>query len=231
MKTKVLFPLAAMMIFIAVGCGGPQGEKAKVSEAKSVDSEMKGTEMMVNTDKSQIGWLGSKPTGQHFGAVNVSSGEIWMEDGQIEGGKFLMDMTSILVEDIKDEEMNQKLTNHLKSTDFFNVEKYPQAEFVITDVADWQGGQVEEGESGNMITPTHEITGNLTIKGISKSITFPAIVKMNDKEFSAYTPQFIVDRTDWDIKFKSRKFFDDLKDNFIFDDIGLKIILNASAKS
>jgi polyisoprenoid-binding protein YceI len=140
-------------------------------------------------------------------------------------------MTSIVVEDIEDEEMNQKLTNHLKSTDFFNAEEYPQAEFVITNVAEWQGGQVEEGESGNMVTPTHEITGNLTIKGISKSITFPALVKMDENGMSAYTPQFIVDRTDWDIRFKSRKFFDDLKDNFIFDDIGLKIVLNASMKS
>ena len=231
MKTRITYVLSGAIFLFIMGCGGPQGEKAKVSEAKEVKTGDKGTVMLVNTANSQVGWLGSKPTGQHFGNVQISNGELMLDEGELISGKFQIDMTSIANEDLESEEYNQKIVNHLKSEDFFNVEAYPVADFVITDVSEWQGGQVEEGETGNLVTPTHEITGNLTIKGISKSISFPALMKLEGDDFMAYTPQFIINRTDWDIKYKSRKFFNDLKDNFIFDEIGLKIVLRASAKS
>jgi len=231
MKTRLGYILSGAMFLFIMGCAGPQGEKAKVSEAKEVKTADKGKVMLVNTANSQVGWLGYKPTGQHFGYVQIAYGELMLDEGELVGGNFQIDMTAITNEDMEKEESKQKIVRHLKSDDFFHVEEYPVAEFVISDVIAWQGGQVEEGETGNLLTPTHEITGNLTIKGISKSISFPALLKLEGDDFMAYTPQFVINRTDWDIKYKSRKFFDDLKDNFIFDEIGLKIVLRASVKS
>lgn len=230
-KIKSAYLLAGASILFIMGCGGPQGEKAKATEAKELGTDQAEKTMIVNTEKSMVAWLGSKPTGQHIGTIHLTGGEILLDGKTIIGGKFTIDMNSIVNTDLEDEEYNQKLVKHLKSTDFFNTEEFPQAEFAITGVTEWEGGQVEEGETGKLLTPTHQITGNLTIKGISKSITFPAVVKIEDNVLQAHTPQFVVDRTAWDIKFKSNKFFDNLKDNFIFDEIGLKIILLASTQN
>jgi polyisoprenoid-binding protein YceI len=106
----------------------------------------------------------------------------------------------------------------LNSEDFFNTAAHPDGSFEITKVED-----VTDGSA------THKITGNLTLKGIAKSVTFPANITINDSGIEAASLDFTIDRAEWDIRYKSNKFFDNLKDDFINDEIGLKIKLTAGA--
>ncbi|MBN1338308.1 MAG: YceI family protein [Bacteroidales bacterium] len=207
----------------------PEGQKTDASEAKAVDMEATaGVEFTVNTASSQIEWLGTKPTGQHTGTIMLQSGSLTVIDGELKGGQFIVDMNSIINHDLEEEEWNTKLVNHLKSDDFFSVEKFPTARFEITSVEKFEGIEEPKKEPEGEEAPTHLITGNLTMKGITKSITFGAVVKSESGAISAYTPQFKIDRSEWDVRYQSKKFFDDLKDKFIHDDIALTIKLIAN---
>ncbi|MEZ5195615.1 MAG: YceI family protein [Bacteroidales bacterium] len=226
MNKKINYLYIALIGIILSACGGPEGEKAETSDAKDVKSvEGEKTNFEINTTASIVEWKGTKPTGEHVGTVNITKGKILVQDGNIVAGKFTMDMASIVNKDLEDAEWNKKLVDHLKSPDFFNTAEFPQATFELTEIKEYSGEALEDGSM-----PTHSITGNLTIKGISKSITFPAMVKMSNTQISATTPEFLIDRTDWDIKYQSRKFFEDLKDKFIYDEIGLKLSIQTDLK-
>lgn len=226
MNRKVNLIYVALIGIIISACGGPEGEKAEATDAKEVKN-VEGSKIgfMVNSAKSIVEWKGTKPTGKHVGTVYISKGKILVQDGKMVAGKFTIDMNSIVNTDLEDPKWNQKLIGHLKSDDFFSTSEYPEASFVSTGIKEYKGSALEDGSM-----PTHSITGNLTIKGISKSITFPAMVTMSDTKIFATTPEFIIDRTDWDIKYQSKKFFEDLKDKFIYDNIVLKIIIESEIK-
>lgn len=167
----------------------------------------------IDLDRSSLEWLGKKVTGQHNGNIALSSGALIVEDNEITGGTFTIDMTSITNEDIKDQEYNQKLVGHLKSDDFFGVKKYPEATFKITEVEE------NEGEK-------FDITGDLTIKGITHQISFPADITVGKKEVVA-NAKIIVDRSKYDVRYGSGSFFDDLGDKTIYDDFEMDISLVA----
>jgi len=149
-----------------------------------------------------------------------------MKDGQIAGGEFIIDMKSIENHDLESREWNSKLVNHLHSDDFFSTDLHPHAKFVITGVEKYTGVSKEESQM-----PTHTITGNLTIKDVTKSIRFNAIISMDENSVTAESAPFVIDRTKWDVKYKSNSVFDNLKDDFIHDDIGLKVKLQSSLES
>lgn len=215
-KIGKLFSLFALAATIA-SCGGPQGNKTQTGEAQEVSVKSGDVTLMVDLDASNIEWVGAKPTGQHNGTVNLSSGELMLTEGMIVGGKFIIDMNSIVDLDLTDAEDNAKLVGHLKSADFFEVETYPTAIFEITSV---------EAVSDNS-QASHSITGNLTMKDVTKSITFPALVTIDDNGVTASSPAFLIDRTQWNVQYGSKTLFDGLKDKFINDDISLKINLKA----
>ena len=164
----------------------------------------------VNTDKSKLEWVGKKVTGQHDGTVLIKSGSLETDGKTISGGNFVIDMTSIKVLDIKDPEYNGKLQGHLESDDFFSVSSHPEAKFVLT--------QAEKREKDYLIT------GDLTIKGITHSISFPANIVLKNSGFIA-DADFTIDRTKWDIKYGSGSFFSDLGDKTINDDIEFSLYL------
>ncbi|MCD4736158.1 MAG: YceI family protein, partial [Bacteroidales bacterium] len=138
-KLNVISFFAASVLFFSCA-NSPEGDKTEATDAKEVkESAMKGTELNVNIDNSLIEWIGAKPTGQHNGTVLLKSGKLLMNNGRITGGSFTMDMTSIKVLDLEEEEWNTKLVNHLKSEDFFSVEKFPDATFTITSVEKFEG--------------------------------------------------------------------------------------------
>ena len=173
--------------------------------------------MKVNTTDSKLEWVGEKVTGKHWGTVNISGGTIEVKDGKITGGEIHVDMTTINVEDLEGDS-KAKLTGHLKSDDFFSVEKNPKVKFVITKVkAD------SKLKNGN----THTITGELTIKGNTETISFPARVNMEDGEMTAFA-SFKLDRTKWDIRYGSGSFFDNLGDKTIYDEFQVKFNIKAS---
>ena len=152
------------------------------------------TTLPVDTEASSINWNAKKVGGAHNGTVKLSKGNLNLDGNKLTGGSFVMDMTTIKDVDITNEGMNQKLTGHLKSDDFFGVEKNPTSTFTITKAA-----PVGKAKGG---VANYNITGDLTIKGITHPVSFPATVKVNGNSAEA-TAKVTVDRLKYDIKFRS----------------------------
>ncbi|MDP2423748.1 MAG: YceI family protein [Bacteroidales bacterium] len=213
MNRKLSIGLFASAAIFMVACGGPQGERAITGDAQNV-AEKQGVTYVADLATSNVEWIGTKPTGQHNGTISLSEGYAIVSNGAITGGEFIFDMNSIVDIDLTDPDMNGKLTGHLKSGDFFEIETYPTSKFIITSVE-----ANENSETGE----THMITGNLTMKDVTKSISFTAMVSITDLSIKATSNNFLINRADWNIKYGSKRFFDNLKDNFIHDDISLKV--------
>ncbi|MFO7722014.1 MAG: YceI family protein [Bacteroidales bacterium] len=206
------------MLFILASCGGGiKGDKVESGEAMEEQIVVGDKLLEADLAESNVEWVGKKPTGQHNGTVELKEGRLELSEGKLIGGSFTMDMKSIKVLDLTDPKMNGDLRGHLSSPDFFSVDSFPTATFVIT-------GAEEIANPGL----THKITGNLTIKGITRSISFDANVRAEENKLIATTPQFIINRAEWNVRYGSKSFFNNLKDNFINDDIGLKINLTAT---
>lgn len=166
----------------------------------------------VDVTKSSISWEGKKFTGGHTGSVGLTSGTLIFSGKKLTDGGFVANMTTIKTMD--GEKPNAGLDKHLKADDFFGVEKFPAANFVIKKVA---------GSGANL-----NITGDLTIKGVTQSITFPATVVWNaDKTVTATAEKITIDRTKFGIQFKSKSVFSTLGDNFIYDEFTLAVKLVA----
>lgn len=166
---------------------------------------------MVDTSTSKITWTASKVTGTHSGGLNIKSGELKMDGGKLTGGSFEADMTSITCTDMEGD-MAGKLVGHLKSADFFGTDKFPTAKFVINRA-------IPIDSKGN-----YKIIGNMTIKGISKEVRFNAKVSEQSGKPMA-SAKIILDRTDFDVRFGSGSFFDNLGDKTIYDEFELQVNL------
>lgn len=231
MKSITKFSALLIVAGIFAACSSGGGETTKTSEAKESTASEYDMVYEVDSDRSKLEWEGYKPTGQHDGTVDIVSGSLMMKDGNLVGGEFVMDLTTISVLDIEDPGMNERLTGHLKSADFFEVETYPQARFEITGVKPFDGKPVNpEMEKGDL-KATHTITGNLIVKDISKSISFNAMVNEKEGKFRAKTNMFFLDRTEWNVQYKSKKIFSNLKDDFINDEMGISIKLVAEPQT
>lgn len=160
--------------------------------------------LAVNAAKSTVQWTGKKVTGEHTGTISIKDGSLMVEKGKLTGGKIVIDMKSIVDKDLTDPAWNAKLIGHLKSDDFFGVETYPTSELVITSVA---------GSPEN-----YTIAGNLTIKGITNPVTFNTTASPDGKN---YKGTITIDRAKYNIKFRSKSFFENLGDNLIYDDFTL----------
>lgn len=161
----------------------------------------------VDLTNSSIGWSAKKVGGGHTGTVKITEGSLVYNGKSLRKGLFLMDMSSITSD-------NARVTTHLKSPDFFSAEKNPISKFEITKVTAAGKERVN-------------ITGNLTIKGITHPLTFPATVKQGKDVVVAVASGIRVDRTKYDIKFRSKTFFGDIGDKAIDDEFELNINLTA----
>jgi polyisoprenoid-binding protein YceI len=170
--------------------------------------------LTVDVQKSNIVWKGYKVTGSHYGNVKIKSGSLNMEDGKLTGGSFEIDMNSITCDDLKGDS-NGKLVGHLKSDDFFGVAKYPTAKFVITQA-------IPYGTPGS-----YKLVGNLTIKETTKQVKFMADVVGENGMITA-SADIKVDRSDYDVRFGSGSFFDNLGDKTIYDEFDLQVKLVAA---
>ena len=178
-------------------------------------TNIKKTNYKVNTETSKINWKGFKPTGSHFGTIDLDNGNFIVKNDKIVGGEFTINMNSISDLDMPaDNEYNAKLVDHLKSADFFYVEKYPNGSF-----------QIKETENRDSKTL---IKGELTLKDISHPVSFLADLNIENGQLTLKSESFKVDRSKWNIRYKSKSFFDDLKDKFIEDDmeISIEVIAN-----
>jgi polyisoprenoid-binding protein YceI len=211
---KVLLMIAVAAFATACNNSTETAETTEVTTAVEA-----GEATVLALSESTVKWTGKKLTGEHFGKINISEGSLFVDGDQLSGGSFTIDMNTITVEDLTDAAQNKDLTDHLFSEDFFNVAQFNAANFEITGVE----ALAAADEAGN----THTISGNLTIKGITQGISFPAKVDNNEAGINA-SAKFNIDRTLWDIKYKSGKFFPELGDKVISDEIGIELNLAAT---
>ncbi len=167
-------------------------------------------EHQVMTKDSKVNWVGEKVTGKHTGTVELKNGNIQISEGELVGGYFEMDMTTILVTDLQGE-YQQKLEGHLKSDDFFGVNSYPTAKFVITNVKKQEDG-------------SYYVAGKMTIKDVTKQIEFTTNLEEKAGKMVA-SAEVIIDRADFNVRYGSGSFFDNLGDNMIYDNFTLNVNL------
>lgn len=211
MKTKVM--LASFLAIIGLTA-------FIIKNEKSVAGNFARKTFIVDEKSSTVEWLAKKVAGQHKGTVKLSKGEMKVSKENITGGSFEMDMTTINVTDLEGE-WKDKLVNHLKSEDFFSVTKHPNATFVIT--------KAEKNKDASEGNPNYRFKGNLTIKGITKEISFPATVSIKDNILTG-NADFIINRTWWDIRYGSKTFFETIGDKAIEDEFNLKLNIIAKKK-
>ncbi|WP_130735608.1 YceI family protein [Flavobacterium sp. J27] len=178
---------------------------------------------VLDTTFSIIDWTGSKPAGTHTGTIALKEGSFELTEGKITNGSFVIDMTSITVTDLKEDEGKGNLENHLKglgekeSEDhFFNTSKFPTSNFKINSV-------IENGDK-------YTVNGTLTMKDITKEVSFPATIAIAEHEISLISDTFKIDRTLWGVNYASKSIFDDLKDKFVNDEIELTVKVKATKK-
>src|SRR6185503_18219271 len=136
---KLIYVIVAGLFLAA--CTAPESDKAKTTDAKQEAVNTAGVKYAVDTKASRVEWIGTKVSGYHTGSVNIKSGELMVSNGNITSGSFVMDMPTIVAigpEKVK-KENSEKLTGHLHSAEFFDVQKFPEATFVITDVKPFSG--------------------------------------------------------------------------------------------
>ncbi len=204
------FLLMALVCIVFAACqNNPEGDKAKTTSAVDSTANTAGMELMIDTAQSTIKWTGRKVTGQHTGTVKINSGSVFLNDGQLSGGTFIIGMNSISNTDLNgDADSKAKLEGHLKSADFFDTEKHPTSTFEITSVKDLGNNKVS-------------ISGNLTMRGVSKNVTFDAtITEVAETVFKA-SADFNINRKDWGVAYKG------MQDDLISDEINFKINLVA----
>lgn len=218
MKRK-LFSLGVTLFMTAMVVVSCKKEKPLASENNEVTTTKEGNPFIVDTLNSKIEWKGykifkSENTG-HFGTLKFESGDVTVKDGKLESGKFVADMNSLTSEDLKsDAAQLEKLNGHLKSGDFFEVEKFPTASYEITKVTPSAGGDY------NTL-----LDGNLTVKGISKLVQFKANVSVKEGEVSIATEPKDIQREEFGVKFKAPA-----ENGVIKDEITLQISIKALEK-
>lgn len=175
---------------------GTTSETEVEGEVVSYDGEY-----ILNTQASTVEWVGKKVGGQHNGTVDVQSGNFTVVNG-IGNGEFVLDMTTINTLDLEGAG-KERMDGHLKNEDFFHVEAFPTATFVLKDIEVTTQGPVG-------------VVGDLTIKGITNPVAFMAEFSQAGEQ-TMVMADFSLDRTLWDIRYGSLKFFSDIADSAIDD--------------
>ncbi len=208
---KVVLTVMAGALMLASCVSNPDGKRAETSDQLSdATSSHTANELAVDTDQSSVHWTGRKVSGEHHGDVQIKSGALSVEDGKLVGGNFVLDLTTITNHDL-DGEYKGKLEGHLKSADFFDVDNHPEASFEITGVQ-------EGAEAGTVI-----VSGNLTIRGVTKNITFDAQLQEASDSAVKATADFNIAREDWGVNYAGQA------DDLISKEINFKVTLVAGA--
>ncbi len=217
---KVFFGLSIIGMVFLVSCGSKDTVEAKDAQDTAIASA-EATVYTVNPNISSVTWKGgkifqdtSKPEEGHYGSVKLKSGEVTVQGGVLESGKFVADQTTFESADLNsDAETKAKFEGHLKSADFLDVEKFPEASFEITSV-----NVLTEGDFNT------EISGNLDFRGIPKNVTFKANVKEEGDKVTIKSEEFKINRQDFGIVYKGGG------DSIIKDDVMLQLDVTADKK-
>ena len=168
----------------------------------------------VDTEKSVVKWKGSKVTESHVGNISITKGILMIEHGKLRGGEFSIDMTSIENTDMEGRR-KERLEWHLKNEDFFDVENFPTSTLSITKVL-----PIKEVDKGDYL-----VIANLTIKGITNSVTFYADLDGSGLNYVAKA-NIKIDRTKWNVNYNSGNFFKDLGDKLILNELEFEVSLS-----
>ena len=206
--------LVAGLLLAAACSKAPDAQNAGAGETKEVKQESTAQTLTLDLSASSLKWIGTKVTGKHNGTVAIKEGSLSVKDGQLTGGSFVLDMEKIVVEDLKAGQGKEKLEGHLKSGDFFEVEKFPTASFEITKVT-----PSTEGDYNTVLD------GNLTLKGITKPVQFKANVSIKEGVVSIATEPKDISREEFGVKFQSP-----VENGVIKDEITLQINVKALEK-
>ena len=207
--------LSFAILSLSISCGK---DKPVTSETSEVTTTQEGALYAVDTLNSKIEWKGFKvfksENTSHFGTIRFESGDVTVKDGKLESGKFVANMASLENIDLKDDaEQKAKLEGHLKSADFFEVDKFPTASYEIT--------KVSEG-TGDFNTV---LDGNLTLKGITKPVQFNANVSVKEGEVSIATEPKDILREDFGVKFQVP-----VQNGIIKNEVNLQVLIKALEK-
>ena len=176
------------------------------------------TRYKVDASASSVTWHATKVTGEHMGTVNLANGYLSVTDGNLTSANVIVDMQTIACTDLEGE-WSDKLVGHLNSDDFFNVSEHKTSTFTLRNMTPLKDAQ---GDA------THSVTGDFTIRGITKSVTFDAKVTNTGDAF-AVEGSAVLNRAEFDVKYGSGSFFDNLGDNLIHDNFTVGFNLVASA--
>ncbi|MGM9512038.1 YceI family protein [Larkinella sp. GY13] len=214
MYKQVLVGFVALAVAISNPVAANNGVSGNDKNAKK--SVAKTTTYNIDVDKSVLTWNGKKVTGEHTGPVKAEKGYLTLNGNQLKGGVVSIDLRTMTSTDLKDnKEYHDKLINHLKSDDFFSVAKHPVATFKITKV---------KATAGNVA----DVTGDLTIKGITNPVTFPVTYSVSGNTLTA-NGKATINRAKFEIKYGSKSFFDNLGDKVIYDDFTVDMNIVATA--
>jgi polyisoprenoid-binding protein YceI len=227
-STGLLFAAALIM----ASCNKP-GDTVETSDAQEV-AEASGSTLSIDPSTSKIDWRGYKPTGQHYGYIPLTDGEIIVEGSELKGARFVFDITGLKIQDMEESNENYpKLWGHLQSDDFFDAANHPEAIFELTNVEPYMAGTIEDKEefetentpkSDSEVAPenpTHWISGNLTMRGTTKNIKFPAQVSISNGTVAAKAG-FNINRTDWGLAYNDESnAVDKAKDQFIYNTVSI----------
>ena len=180
------------------------------------NSNVNALDFVLDKAASKVKWEGKKVTGKHNGTIAFDNGTLTVSKDKITGGSFVIDMKTIVDEDLTDPAWNKKLIGHLSSDDFFSIEKFPHATMVVNKITPMPGDD-------------YHFLADLTIKGIKKPVEFNAKVKVNGDNVNA-KGLITVNRTLYDIKYGSGSFFQGLGDKVIYDDFTLEFDITANKK-
>lgn len=208
-KLLIFFSVIGLM-FAFSGCAGDPASdvsKTKTSDPKTASTNTGGDKLSFSNEGSKVDFIGSKVTGKHDGGFRKFSGTIYLLNNKPEESRVEVDIDATSVYTDAD-----GLTEHLKTADFFDVAKFPKASFVSTEIK-------PGGDKG----ATHTITGNLEIKGVKKSVTFPATIKVEPNAVTVQS-EFAINRRDFNINYAGKA------NDLIRDDVVMKLNINASRK-
>lgn len=211
-----------LIIFVAACEQAPKADKATITEAHPV-KESEGNPYLVDTVNSEVQWIGTKPTGKHVGRFKLQEGKLFIKDTIVTGGNIIIKMNSLENIDLSktDTTLQRKLENELKGPLFFHVTEFPVATFEITSVSDFSPSV---GNEVLMKNANYTVQGNLTIKNITKNISFPAIIKFEKGVITALA-NFNIDRTLWGMTYRADK---SMQDKLINSAVNIEFRLKAT---
>ena len=212
------FTMAALVVLAGACNKAPKGDEAKITDKQEATAG-EGMSFAIDTSKSNIRFTGHGVGKNHPGNFKLNSGHVHVQNNQITGGDFVIDVKSLAVEQ-EGEMFQKKLKPHLLSGDFLDVEKFGKATFEITKVEPYKPSQ---NDTSIVDGANFNVSGNLKLKEVTKNITFPARIDLDDNTLKAEA-NFDIDRTQWQINYGNDK---TLGDKFISEKVNIELDLEA----